>query len=66
MLSELISDSDLGLCWVEDSSPVLNIIEMSECCFTPVSCPDMFDFAVSSIRFESHDGHECSSHTWWR
>ena len=58
MLSELTSDSELGLCWVEDSSLVLNIIEMSECCFAPVSCPDMFDFAVSSIRFESHDNHE--------
>ena len=56
MLSELLLDSDLGLCWVEDSSPVLNIIEMNECCFTPISCPDMFDFAVSSIRLESHDG----------
>ena len=58
MLSELLADSDLGLCWIEDSSPVLNIIEINECCFTPISCPDMFDFAVSSIRFESHDGHE--------
>ena len=58
MLSEFLLYSDLGLCWVEDASPVLNIIEMSECCVTPISCPDMFDFSVSSIRFESHDRHE--------
>ena len=58
MLSELVSDSELGLCWIEDMSPVLNIIEMSECCFTFLTCPDMFDFSVSSIRFESHDRHE--------
>ena len=54
MLSELVADSDLGLCWVDDSSPVLNIIETSECCFTPLTCSDMFDMSVSSIRFESH------------
>ena len=58
MLSELVSDSELGLCWIEDMSPVLNSIEMNECCFTPLTCPDMFDFSVSSIRFESHDRHE--------
>lgn len=58
MLSELIADSDLGLCWVDDSSPVLNIIEMSECCFTPLTCSEMFDMSVSSIRFEAHGNHK--------
>ena len=58
MLAELVADSDLGLCWVDDSSPVLNIIEMSECFFTPLTCSEMFDMSVSSIRFESHSNHK--------
>ena len=58
MLSELTADSDLGLWWLEDLSPVLNVVEMSECCFTPITCPEMFDMSVAAIRFESHDNHE--------